>query len=377
MIPPLLRTGLLAGARPRKSGEDPLRYENSEETALPPVRLAILGAGLIGRRHAAHVAGQPSTALVAVVDPSPGAQEVAAAHGVRWFPAFADLVAADKPDGVIIATPNRLHVENGLEAVAAGIPALVEKPIADDVAAATRLVEAAEAAGVPLLVGHHRRHNPVMRRAQEIVASGRLGRILAVQATCWFFKPDDYFAPAWRREAGAGPVLVNLIHDVDNLRALCGEVASVQALQSNAVRGHAVEDTAGILLRFASGAIATLSVSDAVVAPYSWEFTSGENPAYTRTQEACYLIGGTHGSLAVPTLDLWHNAAARSWWEPLLRERTPTDEADPLGLQVAQFARVIRGEEPPLVSGREGLATLKVIEAVKASAATGRSVTIG
>lgn len=342
-----------------------------------PVRLAILGAGLIGKRHAEHVASQPSAELLAIVDPSPVGAEVAARHGARCFPSLSALLTSERPDGVIIATPNQMHVANGLEAVAAGLPALVEKPIADDVAAATRLVAAAEAAGVPLLVGHHRRHNPVMRAAQEIVASGRLGRILALHAICWFLKPDDYFDPAWRRETGAGPVFLNLIHDVDNLRALCGPVASVQALESNAVRGHAVEDTAGILLRFASGAIGTISVSDAVVAPYSWEFTSGENPAYTRTQEACYLVGGTHGSLAVPTLDLWHNAKVRSWWEPLLKDRLPYEEADPLGLQIAQFARVIRGGEAPLVSGREGLETLKVIEAVKTSAATGRTVALG
>lgn len=349
----------------------------SEGAAVPPVRVAVVGAGLIGRRHAEHVAAQPATELLALVDPSPVGAEVAAAHSAQWYPALSDLVAAGRPDGVIIATPNQMHVENGLEAVAAGIPVLVEKPVADDVAGATRLVEAAEAAGVPLAVGHHRRHNPLMRRAQEVVASGRLGKILAVQATCWFFKPDDYFEPAWRRAKGAGPVFLNLIHDIDNLRALCGEVANVQALESNAVRGNAVEDTAGILLRFASGAIATISVSDAVVAPYSWEFTSGENPAYTRTRESCYLIGGTHGSLSLPALDLWHNEGPRSWWEPLLKARVPYDEADPLGLQVAQFARVIRGEEAPLVSGRDGLETLKVVEAIKTSASTGRSVSLG
>lgn len=341
---------------------------------MAPVRLAVLGAGLIGKRHVAQVAASREADLLAVVDPLPSADALAQAHGVPWFASLADLLRSARPDGVIIATPNRLHVENGLEAVAAGIPALVEKPIADDVGDATRLVEAAERAGVPLLVGHHRRHNPMMKRALDVVASGELGTILAVQATCWFYKPDAYFEPAWRREAGAGPVLVNLIHDVDNLRALCGEVASVHALESNATRGHAVEDTAGILMRFESGAIGTVSVSDCVVSPFNWEFTAGENPAYTPTQESCYLIGGTHGSLTLPSLDLWHHAGERSWWEPILRERKAYDPGDPLALQIAQFAAVIRGDEAPLVSGREGLATLKVIAAVKDSARTGRSV---
>ena len=78
---------------------------------------------------------------------------------------------------------------------------------------------------------------------------------------------------------GAGPVLVNLIHDIDLLRFLCGPITSVRALMSNAVRRNPVEETAGILLGFASGAIGTVTVSDAVPAPWSWELTAGENPA--------------------------------------------------------------------------------------------------
>ena len=339
-----------------------------------PVKLAVLGAGLIGKRHAEHVAAEPEAELAAVVDPSPVGEVVAREHDVRWFPSFAAMMDAARPDGVIIATPNQLHVANGLEAMAAGLPALVEKPIADDLAAATSLVEAAEAAGVPLLVGHHRRHNPMMGAAKRAIEEGRLGQVLAVHGFCWFFKPDDYFDVPWRREKGAGPVFLNLIHDVDNLRYLLGDVVSVHALESNAVRGNAVEETAVILLRFASGVLGTVTVSDSIVAPWSWELTAGENPAYHRREESCYQIGGTHGSLSVPFLDLWRNPEKRSWWEPVERERLPHADADPLRLQVRQFCKVVRGEEKPLVSGREGLETLRVIDAVKRSAATGRMI---
>jgi predicted dehydrogenase len=339
-----------------------------------PVKLAVLGAGLIGKRHIEHVSAEPMAKLTAVVDPSPVGRALADEHSTAWFASFADLLAAQRPDGVVIATPNQLHVAHGLEAVAAGIPALVEKPLADDVASATRLVEAAEAAGVPLLTGHHRRHNPMIQAARRAIEEGRVGRVLAVHGMCWFFKPDDYFDMAWRREKGAGPVFLNLIHDIDNLRFLCGDVVSVQAFESNAVRRNAVEETAVILLRFASGALGTVTVSDAVVAPWSWELTSGENPIYPQTGESCYQIGGTHGSLTVPHLELWRNAGRRSWWEPVERDRLPFDRADPLRLQIQQFCKVIRAGEAPRVSGREGLETLRVIEAVKQSAITGQAV---
>ena len=161
---------------------------------------------------------------------------------------------------------------------------------------------------------------------------------------------------------------------MDLLRYLCGEVVAVQAAQSNALRGHAVEETAVIILHFASGALGTVTVSDAIQSPWSWEFTSGENPAYTHTQETCYMIGGTRGSLAIPQLDVWSHPHQPSWWSPLERERLEVTLEDPLGLQIANFCGVIRGIAAPLVTGREGLNTLKVIEAVKQAASSGALV---
>jgi predicted dehydrogenase len=339
-----------------------------------PVNLAVMGAGLIGRRHAEHIIEEPSAELAAIVDPSDAGRNVAAEHGVKWFPSFAEMVKTGKPEGVVISTPNQLHVVNGLEANEAGVPALVEKPLAVDVSEGQRLVDTAEKAGVLLLTGHHRRHNPMIQKAKETIASGRLGKIVSVHGFCWFLKPDDYFDVEWRRKKGAGPVFLNLIHDVDNLRYLLGEVVSVQAQETSDVRGNEVEDAAVILLRFQSGVLGTVNVSDAVVAPWSWELTMGENPAYPHTAESCYFIGGTHGSLTVPYLDLWHNKEKRSWWEPIHKDRVPFPDQDPLRLQIRQFANAIRGNEPPLVSGREGLETLKVVEAVKQAAATGNLV---
>lgn len=333
------------------------------------VRLAVLGAGLIGRRHIAHAAAE--AVLDAIVDPAPAAEGIAAERGVSWFPSLAALLTDRRPDGVIVATPNQMHVENGLACITAGVPALIEKPIADDVAAAARLADAADEAGVPILVGHHRRHNPLVTAAKAVIAAGRLGTLVAVQASCWFYKPDSYFEIAWRREKGAGPVFINLIHDIDTLRYLCGDIESVQAMESHRVRGHAVEDTAGILLRFASGALGTITVSDTVAGPWSWELTAGENAAYPTTGEACYHIGGTHGALALPGLDLWSYAGQRSWWEPLESTRLERGEADPLQLQLRHFLRMITDAESPAVSARDALETLRVVAAVKQAAATG------
>lgn len=341
-----------------------------------PVTLAVMGAGLVGKRHIEHVLAEPTAELVAVVDPSDAGRAIAAEHGVHWFRSFAAMRESVTPEGVIVATPNQLHLENGLEVIAAGIPLLVEKPLAVNVAEATKLVAAAAKAHVPLLTGHHRRHNPMIQKAKEIVDSGRLGNIVSVHGFCWFLKPDDYFDVEWRTQKGAGPIFLNLIHDVDDLRYLCGDVVSVQALETNEHRGNEVEDAAVILLRFRSGALGTINVSDAVVAPWSWELTTGENPAYPHTGESCYFIGGRQGSLTIPYLDVWYNKEKRSWMEPIERERVAFEDQDPLTLQIRQFVNVIRRREAPLVSGREGLEALKVIEAVKKAAATGGIVRI-
>ena len=343
----------------------------------PPVRLAIAGAGVIGRRHAERVAEEAAARLTAVVDPSPVGHDLADKLGARWFESLEQLLAEDRPDGIIVATPNQIHVSNGLLAVAARVPVLVEKPIADDVAAGRRLVEAAEQADVPLLVGHHRRYNPMVRKAKEIVDSGRLGRLIAVHGHFWLTKPDDYFDVAWRRAKGGGPVFLNLIHDIDLFRYLLGEIVSVQAQESNEVRGNAVEDTAVVLLSFANGVLGSVAVSECIAAPWNWELTAGENAAFPQQNETCYQLGGTLGSLSIPQLDVWSYPAKRGWLEPLSRERVPFIAGDPLKAQIRHFCEVIRGQATPIVSGREGLQTLKVIEAIKQAARSGQPVAVG
>jgi predicted dehydrogenase len=142
------------------------------------VRIAVAGAGLIGRRHIEEVDASSQAQLAALVDPGPAGPELAEKFDVPLHHSLAELFEREKPDGVILATPNQLHVDGGLECVAAGVPVIVEKPIGDTVEGATRLVEAGEKAGVPVLTGHHRNYSPIMAKAREIVRSGRLGPIV-------------------------------------------------------------------------------------------------------------------------------------------------------------------------------------------------------
>ncbi|MEL6793094.1 MAG: Gfo/Idh/MocA family oxidoreductase [Pseudomonadota bacterium] len=311
-----------------------------------------------------------------IVDPTEDACVFAEARGLAWRSDLGEALSEDLADGYIIATPNQLHVEAGLACVAAGRPALIEKPIADRAEDAARLVATAEAANVPLLIGHHRRHNPIIETAKARITAGEIGRVVAVNAVCWLYKPDGYFDVEWRTQPGAGPVFINLIHDIDLMRWLIGEIIAVQAVEANAARGRAVEDTAAALLHFENGAIGTIAVSDSVVAPWSWELTAAENPAYPETAQSCYLIGGDAGSMEVPSGGVWRQDGPGDWMKPIGREAHATAPADPLIRQLAHFRDVVEARVEPLVSGVEGFRSLRVIEAIKRAAATGERVEI-
>lgn len=341
------------------------------------VRISVAGAGLIGRRHIEEVAANPDVRLASIVDPGPVGAELAGTYGVRRYRSLAELFAAGPPDGVILATPNQMHVEGGLACVAAGVPVIVEKPIGDTIEGATRLVEAGEAAGVPVLTGHHRNYSPIMARAREIVRSGRLGRIVAVTGTALFYKPDEYFdaGDGWRRRPGGGPMLLNLSHEINALMSLVGDIVRVQAATSSAARGFPVEDTAAMVFTFAGGALGTFLLSDTASSARSWEQTSREDRNYpTYGDEDCYHLAGTAGSLSIPTMRLRTFAGKRSWYEPFDTTVEAVERTDPLAGQVAHFAAVIRGETGPICTGRDGLATLRVIDALVESAGTGRPV---
>ncbi|QQZ34095.1 Gfo/Idh/MocA family oxidoreductase [Pseudomonas sp. SK2] len=340
-----------------------------------PLRIALIGAGIMGRQHYQHLRNVPQAQLCAVADPGPQAEAFATECGVAWFADHRKMLEQTKPEAVIIANPNNQHVATALACVEAGVPVLVEKPVGVHLDEVRALVAASQRHGVPVLVGHHRRHNPLIARARQVIQDGRLGRLINVTALWQLQKPDSYFETPWRREPGAGFLLTNLIHDLDLLRYLCGEVVQVQAFTRNDVRGFANEDSAAVLLQFANGALGSLTGSDAVAAPWSWELGSGESPVYPRqADQPCYLLAGTEGALSIPQLKRWHYAETGSGWHtPLLQSEEAIHPGEALTLQLQHFIRVARGQEAPLIDAADGGRTLALIEAIRQAAESGRA----
>lgn len=252
---------------------------------LHPLRIAVAGAGAIGQAHIAAIGAQADCRLSAIVDPAPAARELAQRAGVPLWRDLGELIAHDRPDAVVLATPNRLHAPQAAQCMHARLPILLEKPVTSTVA--------------------------------------------------------------------------------------------VQAFASHATRGFAVEDTVAINLRFASGALGSFLLSDTAASARSWEQTSQENKAYASYEdEDCYLVAGTFGSLAIPSMRLktYASAGQRSWNEPFDLDVAAVEREDPLVRQMAHFAQVARGLAQPLVSVYDGLRNLQITEAIAEAAHTGAAV---
>ena len=134
--------------------------------------------------------------------------------------------------------------------------------------------------------------------------------------------------------------------------------------------------TAAAVLQFKSGALGTLLLSDAVSSPWSWEWGSYENPVWPHESQNCYLVTGTRGSLAIPSLELWWHEPGQGWADPLTRRRIPYRPADAYVEQMRNFAQVISARAEPVVSGWEGTRTLAGTLAIARSAQTGRPVRV-
>lgn len=339
------------------------------------LRIAVIGVGLGGQIHIKRLNASKELCLDSIIAPDRDVNhQIAKKEGVPIFHSINSCVKNRQVDGIIIASPNNFHTEHTKACVDLEIPALLEKPITSTVEEGLELCNLIEKSNAKVLLGHHRAHNPILRAAKDAINQGRLGKLVSFMGSAQFYKPDHYFDDGpWRKTLGGGPILINMIHEVDNIRRLMGEISQVQAITSNKMRGFEVEDTAVINFVFNSGALGSFMLSDSASTAKSWEQTSQENPGYpSYPNEDCYMISGTKGSLAIPTMKLkyYPEATLPSWWNPFSEETLSCTKKDPIELQLLHFSDVIRGLSSPLVTARDAYKNLLIIEAIKNSAAT-------
>ena len=345
---------------------------------MQPLRIGVAGCGLIGRRHVDVVRSNPGCLLAGIADPDPAVGDLAGSIGVMHYRSVPELIAAERPDAMVVATPTQRHLADALACAEAGIHTLIEKPLADSHEASWAIVKAARKAGIVALVGHHRRYYPAVREARRLLAEGGIGRLVGVSVIWAALKSDDYFVPDWRRAPGAGPLMNNLVHEVDLLRFICGEITEVTTRASNAMRGFAVEDSAAVVLGLANGALATALITDAAVSPWSFEMATGESLQVAYTGENTMRFIGTKGSLEFPNLVLWRGRDDRrcDWHQAPAASRVKTRFIDVYVEQIRHFCATIRCQEAPVAPVEDGARSLDVTRAIVASARSGGSVRI-
>ncbi len=317
------------------------------------IRLVVVGAGSIGARHIKAVQQNPDCELVAVVEP-----DAARAEGLS-APVVPGMENVKGPvDAAIIATPTPLRAEHVRAAAARNWAVLIEKPVAGTLAEADALIATIRQAGIPSLVGHHRRHHASVAALREIIQGGRIGQPVLASLIWAMKKPDAYFEANWRSGGAGSPVMINLVHDIDLLRHLFGEVTRVKALGANPIRQAQRVESGAVALGFANGVSATLAFADTTPSPWGFEAGTGENPNIGRSGQNMMWIAGTGGGVAYPSLHVWSGAA--DWSEAPGSERLGAPATDPLAAQLRHFVEVVEGRADPLIDAEDARATLAV-----------------
>lgn len=351
--------------------------------ATSPLKIAVVGIGLIGQRHAQLISKLSEFELCAIIDPADGSQglanELSASH---YFDLKSFLESDAECDGVIIATPNETHEMFAISCINQGLPCLIEKPLASNSKDASSIAEASRNLNVAVLVGHHRRHHAVSMALKEKIDQGELGQLVGAQLTWMLKKPNNYFIDgSWRLQKGGGPIWINLIHEIDLLRYFIGEITEVSAMVSNTVRGNAVEDTGVVNMRCQNGALISAILSDTSPSPWHFEGGSGENPNISKTGQSGLRIFGTKGSVEFPSLTQWQHKTDDGHWGtpiyPLANKRAEFLGGEAaLISQLYNFADVIHGKSEPLVSAQDGVQSVRVVEAIHEAARDGSNKSI-
>lgn len=340
------------------------------------VRLGVIGLGMIGKVHADTAAKLDECQLIAVSDVNPDTEKIARAIGTSYFRDYQEMIEKEHLEGVVLAVPNNLHASVGTVCAQKGLHILLEKPIASTLSDADHLIESAQQNKVQLLIGHHRRFNAAINLVREMIKRGQIGKLVGVTIIWSMFKPDEYFDVSWRKARGGGPILINLIHEIDNLRYLCGKIIRVHAEASNSARKFEVEDSLSVSVKLESGALASIFMSDAAPSLWAYEATTGENPFFFHSTENCYYIFGTDASLTFPHLRkiYYQNRSKKGWQHPITVEEVKVPRVDPYEEQLKHFCRVIQGLEAPRTTGEDARKTLEVTLCAYESSQTGRPV---
>ncbi|HEY5629299.1 MAG TPA: Gfo/Idh/MocA family oxidoreductase [Candidatus Limnocylindrales bacterium] len=342
------------------------------------LRTGLIGCGKVGYTHALALAALPGSAFTAVCGrDAERTRAFAERFGVRAYLDTREMMAAEQLDMVSVCTPHPLHADAVEAAAQGGASVLVEKPLAAGLADADRAIDAARAAGVQLgVVSQRRWYRPVVRMRQAI-DEGRIGRPVLATVTVLGWRDAAYYASdpwrgRWSTEGGG--VLVNQTpHHLDLLLWFMGPVAEVHGYWGNFNHPTIeVEDTAVAAIRFASGGLATLTLSNSQdPGLYGRIHVHGSNGASVgvQTDGGSAFISGVTTGVEPPVNDVWTipgEAELLPAWQA--EDRAAASREDPMTFyherQIEDFLEAIRSGRPPAVDGEAGRRVVELFTAV-------------
>ncbi len=321
------------------------------------VRVGVIGAGAWGKNHVRTLASLPDTELAGVCDVDPAVRERVTRHHPAAFVTDSPAELLARVEAVVIASTARTHAELGCAAVAAGVPALIEKPFALTVRDAEALAEASAARGVPLLAGHLLEYHPVVERLRQLVSDGALGTLYYLysqRVNLGQIRPDEN--ALW----SFGP------HDVSVALFLLGDRPRTVSALGRSYLQPGIEDVVFLTMAFDSGVVAH--------AQMSWLDPHKERrlTIVGSRQMAVFDDMVPREKLRIYDKGVERPPEYRSWGESLaVREGDifipRLSNAEPLAVQLKHFAQVVRGEATPRADAADGVRVVRVLEAASRS----------
>lgn len=351
-------------------------------------QIAILGCGKVAHLHAKAISGIENARLAGVWSRSPEtARNFAQIYQTQSYPTVSELVKGENIDLAIVCTPHPFHMEPAVEAARNGAHLLVEKPLSVSLAHSDQIIYACATSGTKLGVVSQRRWYAPAMRVKNAITGGKLGQPSLGIVTMLGWRDREYYeSDAWRGtwEMEGGGVLVNQApHQLDLLLWYMGDVEEVYAVWRNINHPYIeVEDTALAILKFKSGAIGNIVVSNAQKPGlYGKVHIHGSNGASigVQTDGGAMFIAGRSSIAEPPVNDLWTIPGE----EHLLKQWQSEDEhffttIDPtvhyMKLQIEDFLAAIRNQENPAVDGLAGRKVVELFNAIYESTATRKPI---
>jgi UDP-N-acetylglucosamine 3-dehydrogenase len=326
--------------------------------------VGVIGAGNMGKNHVRVYSELPQAELAAIADPDAKAKKLAGRFGCRYYADYREMLEKEGVEAVSIATPTTSHYEVAKSCLESGVHLLVEKPLAESVERAEKIVELAERAGVVLAVGHIERHNPVVKKLKEIVKKGVLGDINTVIS-----KRVGIFPP----QIKDANVYIDLaVHDIDVFNYLFSRIPERVFSKSGRVLTEDREDQAIILLDYGSATCIT---------QVNWI-----TPVKIRNLAITGNKGYAELDFINQELKVYEsviNKSYDSFGEFVIKFGSPkmrnidVEKAEPLKLELLDFLECVERGGEPLVKGEDGVTALKIALLAQRSAQEGKVISFG